>query len=325
MALDDYQKVLKNIRKEEVRKKKKKADNDDDDEDDDDGEDNDDAKSRRSRRHKTSLFDSDDEDEIEQFVENDWGEKMEEEDEEDEDNGRRKKTQPKFDLTSRLSNKTTKSYIREMADDDPIDLLDPSTSKNVFSKIPNKYRSTNTNQAAGGEDHNDETMKLKTLPTSSDGRIIIKDLLEQIEKRTPSDGTSLKRKAEDKNDSDDEDDDEQDERNDTNTVLSYRPGGRGIHRPVSVAGSKRSARSGGGKSRAASMISRGDVYSSKSARGDMKRRGRPDPYAYYPLNPIATNKRKTQKYKGEFKALVAGAKKGRAAGVRMKNKRKKTN
>ncbi len=46
----------------------------------------------------------------------------------------------------------------------------------------------------------------------------------------------------------------------------------------------------------------------------MKRRGKPDPFAYVPLNKSSLNKRKRQKFEGQFSSIVKSAKKGAAQG-----------
>lgn len=60
----------------------------------------------------------------------------------------------------------------------------------------------------------------------------------------------------------------------------YKPGGIGIHRSLSAA----SVRSG-----ASSVV--GSEYRGKKAKGDVKKKGKPDPYAYLPLRRSAINKR----------------------------------
>ena len=54
----------------------------------------------------------------------------------------------------------------------------------------------------------------------------------------------------------------------------------------------------------------GEQYRSSRARGDMKKPGIPDPYAYLPLNRSTLNKRKTNKNQKQFKNLVKAAVKG---------------
>jgi ribosomal RNA-processing protein 12 len=43
-------------------------------------------------------------------------------------------------------------------------------------------------------------------------------------------------------------------------------------------------------------------------RGDVKKSGRPDPYAYIPLSHKSLNKRKQAKAKGQFNTVVKAAK-----------------
>ena len=92
--------------------------------------------------------------------------------------------------------------------------------------------------------------------------------------------------------------------------MKYRSGGSGIHRPLapSVAGSK-PAKLGGD-------------YKSKKAKGDVKRKGKPDPYAYVPLEKSSLNRRKKAKFEGQFKGLVKATQKGMKAGKKAKRWRK---
>lgn len=71
----------------------------------------------------------------------------------------------------------------------------------------------------------------------------------------------------------------------------YTAGGKGIHRQVgSDAVSMKSGKSGysakSGKSNHA-----GTEYSTKKAKGDMKKKGKLEPYAYIPLSRNTLNKR----------------------------------
>uniref|UniRef100_A0AAY4CA86 RRP12-like protein n=1 Tax=Denticeps clupeoides TaxID=299321 RepID=A0AAY4CA86_9TELE len=67
----------------------------------------------------------------------------------------------------------------------------------------------------------------------------------------------------------------------------------------------------------------GTEYKSKVTKGDVKKKGKCDPYAYIPLNKTNLNRRKKAKLQGQFKGIVRGAKRGVLAAKRMqKNKRK---
>lgn len=102
----------------------------------------------------------------------------------------------------------------------------------------------------------------------------------------------------------------------TGASSKYVAGGKGIHRALNGAASVRSgytAKTGG--SRAPSTTNGGD-YRAKKAKGDMKKKGAVDPYAYIPLSRNTLNKRKRAKNSGQFKNIVQGARKGAAAGAK---------
>jgi len=54
----------------------------------------------------------------------------------------------------------------------------------------------------------------------------------------------------------------------------------------------------------------GEEYRSKKAQGDVAKKGKPEPYAYYPLNPRHLNKRSKPKVMGQYQGIVNAAKKG---------------
>merc|ERR1712083_581908 len=89
-------------------------------------------------------------------------------------------------------------------------------------------------------------------------------------------------------------------------AMKYQAGGTGIHRPLHVNSKK-------------DVKQYGSEYRSTKAKGDVKRKGKPDPYAYVPLQKSALNRRKRAKFEGQFKALVnaanTGSVKGKKAGL----------
>ncbi|KAL3864636.1 hypothetical protein ACJMK2_006301, partial [Sinanodonta woodiana] len=91
--------------------------------------------------------------------------------------------------------------------------------------------------------------------------------------------------------------------------VKYKAGGRGIHRPLDVHQDKK-------------ISDYGAEYRAKKARGDVKKKGKPDPYAYVPLNRQQLNKRKRAKLEGQFGNLVRGARKGASKGQKAKKKHK---
>uniref|UniRef100_A0A673BMU5 Ribosomal RNA processing 12 homolog n=1 Tax=Sphaeramia orbicularis TaxID=375764 RepID=A0A673BMU5_9TELE len=82
-------------------------------------------------------------------------------------------------------------------------------------------------------------------------------------------------------------------------------GGGGIHR--ALGGSRDS----------------GVDYKSKKGKGDVKKTGKPDPYAYIPLRKAQLNRRKRAKLQGQFKGMVRGAQKGALSGKKMQKKKRK--
>uniref|UniRef100_A0A665UWM2 Uncharacterized protein n=1 Tax=Echeneis naucrates TaxID=173247 RepID=A0A665UWM2_ECHNA len=89
------------------------------------------------------------------------------------------------------------------------------------------------------------------------------------------------------------------------SVSVYIPGGSGIHRPL-----------GGSQDIGAD-------YKSKKGKGDVKKEGKLDPYAYIPLKKAQLNRRKRAKLQGQFKGLVRGAQKGALSGKKMQKKKRK--
>lgn len=91
----------------------------------------------------------------------------------------------------------------------------------------------------------------------------------------------------------------------------YVAGGKGIHRAMSGAASVRSGFTNGTRK---STTENGGEYRAKKSKGDMKKKGGLDPYAYIPLSRNTLNKRKRAKNSGQFKNIVQAARKGAAAG-----------
>ena len=84
--------------------------------------------------------------------------------------------------------------------------------------------------------------------------------------------------------------------------MKYQAGGSGIHRPLN------------GSQSTQKFPDYGAEYRAKKGKGDVKRKDKPDPYAYVPLKKESLNKRKRAKFDGQFKGLVKAAQKGSAAG-----------
>ncbi|KAI8055742.1 hypothetical protein BDF22DRAFT_306829 [Syncephalis plumigaleata] len=205
-----------------------------------------------------------------------------------------------------------KSWIKE-DEDTPLDFLGNQVVSHVTSSAPSKRQ-----QRLGQG-------KLARLAhqfsTSADGRIMIEDGADKED-------TAVLPGAIRGHDDDDDDDDDDDGNNngmqgenyyleskqsrETYTRVGQRIkfNNRGTHAEtfdndsdvedhgttaatgrskVNKAGSRRTTTTHDGNISAKPMI--GQAYRSKKASGDVKRAGRPDPYAYIPLNPLALKKR----------------------------------
>ncbi|XP_017466364.1 PREDICTED: RRP12-like protein [Rhagoletis zephyria] len=239
--------------------------------------------------------------------------------------------------------KRNSTYIREDPED-IVDLADIKSIGNVLTNRPDEAASAAGSTKSKNRDPN------RGFKTAEDGRLIISDKAlrgaggddnssssgesgddddDAIEaKRAPKRGmevdssdeeelsaTSRKRKATDAISM----------RSGKTSASKYVAGGKGIHRPLGAAGSDaismksgysaKSAKSG--KSTAASAYA-GSEYTTKKAKGDMKKKGKLDPFAYIPLSRNTLNKRKRAKHSGTFKNIVNGARKGALRGVKQR-------
>ncbi|XP_051837739.1 RRP12-like protein [Antechinus flavipes] len=191
----------------------------------------------------------------------------------------------------RLARERSRAWLKEGGGDEPLNFLDPKVSQRVLATQP----------AVHSKRKKDHDFKL-----SADGRLIILEDQEQLEEDAAKgeeeevtdfkqEVRNLSKKARKLKLCQDHDDDEPE------PPPQYRAGGSGIHRPLSK--------------------KPGADYKAKKGRGDVKRKGRPDPYAYIPLNKAKLNHRKKAKMEGQFKGLVKAARRGAQAGH--KNRRKK--
>ncbi|OWA52836.1 RRP12-like protein [Hypsibius exemplaris] len=185
-------------------------------------------------------------------------------------------------------------YITEEDDEEIVDFTDPRASQKISSTMPSKSK-----------------RKQLDVRVAPDGRIIIDagghdrdDDAASLSSRMS--GVSLNDKKKGKNRSEDTDGDD-------DGSFGYQAGGSGIHRPL------KSSR----KEKPAKKVATGAEYRAKKAGGDVKLKGRPDPYAYIPLDLKSSNKRKKAKLVGQFKGFVKGAKKGAMKGSKDSKSRKR--
>lgn len=187
-----------------------------------------------------------------------------------------------------------KAWLKEGMSDDPLNFLDPKASQRVLatnpdlkktSKVEHGFKMTSDGRLIIKEDDDDE---------AKGGDQEIDDILQEAGVKTKK---TQKRKIE--NDMDDDDD------MDIEPQMKYKAGGIGIHRPL------------GGRQES------GSEYKSKKGKGDIKKQGKCDPYAYIPLAKAQLNRRKKAKLQGQFKGMVRGAKKGALLGKKMQKIKRK--
>jgi len=207
--------------------------------------------------------------------------------------------------------KKSATYIAEENNGESIvDFLDNSAAQKLRSSLPNK------NQTLAAKNKKKDEFEI-----DSAGRLIIRDDSDEEE-----DTFKRPKGYELDNDSEDGEKDEDNfatmvstaarKRKRTGTsvasskvsqpAMKYQAGGTGIHRALH-ANSKKDVKQYGSE------------YKSTKAKGDVKRKGKPDPYAYVPLQKSALNRRKRAKFEGQFKGLVnaanTGSVKGKKAGL----------
>lgn len=230
------------------------------------------------------------------------------------------------------SKKKSQAWIKE----EPGDIIDLADSM-AASKISASKPSTSSGNGSIG-DKNSKQDKNRGFKTASDGRLIIADDSSSDDegekkvkgsRRIPTISDSESDNGDEMNDGDAKSTKSGQTARGRKRKLSastdarstttagphskYQAGGSGIHRPVGKAMSVKSGVSAkSGKSSATTSF--GAEYRSKKARGDVKKKDAPDPYAYVPLNRALLNKRKRLKQAGQFKGLVRAARKGAAAG-----------
>lgn len=285
-------------------------------------------RNKRLRAAKEALADDEDEDETmaalvpSKAKPESMEEILRETDSEDEEDGDEEKKQKVKGKRSKKATGRGSTWLKEDDKDEPIDFLDPSVSKRVLATKPTKEAGPYT-----GIKHD-----FKKLP---DGRLVITepneeegegkatsggkkrklepdDDLEAMMDQELSSRKKMKKKWDNIDSSDDEGDDEVSSR--------YQAGGGGIHRNVAAPKKPKAL---------------GEEYKAKKAGGDMKKKGKPDPYAYLPLSRQQLNRRKKKQTSGVWKGVAktghrkglhggqTGKKKGHSINRGQKNKKHK--
>ncbi|KAK3094601.1 hypothetical protein FSP39_003915 [Pinctada imbricata] len=283
MAPASVHKVLINIKKTQERAKRKKKEKENEEESEEEGE-----------HFKTQTESIDD-------ILRDTDSEMEE------DEVQKKKGKGKGKMQREKEGRSDQAWLHE-GEGDIMDFLDPDATKKVIATKPNEQK------------RNASKSKEPEFKTAPDGRLIITEdsddegdkknlsdeddldeLLEAIEKGSGATKRAKKRKVEDMGSD-----------NEEASAPKYKAGGRGIHRPLAKAQKSTTT---------AEKSDYGAEYRAKKAKGDIKKKGKPDPFAYVPLNYQALNRRKKAKVKGRFNNLVRGAQKGAMKGSKGKKRK----
>ncbi|XP_038204525.1 RRP12-like protein [Arvicola amphibius] len=209
-----------------------------------------------------------------------------EEEDEEEERGRSKEQR-------KLTRQRSRAWLKEGGGDEPLNFLDPKVAQRVLATQPGPRQGKK-------KDHG--------FKVSADGRLIIREE-EDGDKAEEEDGA----KGEDEEMTDLMEDagirskkklkrQREAEEDELEIPPRYQAGGSGIHRPV------------------AKRATPGAEYKAKKGKGDVKKKGRLDPYAYIPLNRTKLNRRKKVKLQGQFKGLVKAAQRGSQVGHKLRRK-----
>lgn len=212
------------------------------------------------------------------------------EDEEEEKPGVKAKKKADMERKTNERAKAAKAWIREGTEEEPVDFLDPGVVQRVVVTDPNK------------------PVKRKAtddFETSADGKLIIPDDEDEEERHEPG----AKRKSKPGfQDSDDDMDESPSSRKKKRKSFGADNEDDDDDRALSSKQGKKQKMLGG-------------EYKAKKAGGDIKKKGKPDPFAYVPLQLNMLNKRKQRKMTGQFKGLVRATKRGAANVKHKKSKR----
>lgn len=175
--------------------------------------------------------------------------------------------------------------------DDGMDLLDPSAAKQIVGTKPKKAKlksnddfgvSSDGRMMINGSDDEDDEIDDDAPLDIGEG-----DMLSGFDKVPKKLKLGKRKQLEEMPEDDDE--------------MQYQPGGKGIHRRQEDGPPVKQKRFG-------------EEYKAKKSDGDTKLKGKPDPYAYIPLNRQKLNKRKQAKLSGQFDGMVKAARKGAHSG-----------
>jgi ribosomal RNA-processing protein 12 len=162
----------------------------------------------------------------------------------------------------------------------------------------------------------DQNLKMKKtkdpnrgFKTAADGRLIIKDIEDEETDSDDDDLTGYKEKEKSEIEKESSEDEKGPSSKKKQALNPYKAGGSGIHRPL--AASVKSGISNYSRISKATTVSKapGSEYKGKKASGDVKKKGKHEPYAYIQLSRNALNRRKRKNNGNQFKGVAQKSKK----------------
>lgn len=214
----------------------------------------------------------------------------------DEEEEPKKERKPSSQETKQRGVTRGRAWIKEDNGDDPVNFLDPGVAQRVVSTDP-------AQRAAH------KKSKGNPFKTNQEGKLLITESEDvsgvtgesgeagdSVQDMDTSETSRMKRKR------------KLDEGEEQPVSRGNEGGGHGIYRKNAH---KRDY-----------DFDYGSEYRSKKAKGDVKKVGKPDPYAYVPLLRQKLNRRKEAKLKGQFAGILHKAKRGSAAGVKQRKRTK---
>jgi ribosomal RNA-processing protein 12 len=143
--------------------------------------------------------------------------------------------------------------------------------------------------------------------------LIITDIEDDETDSDDDDLTGYKDKSQKKVYEEESDNEDENDGPSSKKKFAYQAGGSGIHRPV--AASVKSGYSNVSSYSKKSQASRpGSEFKAKKAGGDMKKKGKMEPYAYVQLSRNSLNRRKRKNNGNQFKSISNKSKKKGKAG-----------
>lgn len=111
-----------------------------------------------------------------------------------------------------------------------------------------------------------------------------------------------------------EEESENDDDNDgpSKKKFAYQAGGSGIHRPVAASVKSGWSNVSSYSKKSSASKAPGVEFKAKKAGGDMKKKGKMEPYAYVQLSRNNLNRRKRKNNGNQFKSISNKSKKGKA-------------